>query len=181
MFGAIVWHPERQRLSVCEIQFWLLGCKNRLQHRCKPAITNRVKDFTPKGETVNLALSLVSWKVETKILYTHVASQVFIRSHNRHFSPAVNEKPFNIVITWGEFLSHCHPLGILPLSFHRLEGWESCPRGLYHTNSMFSIASCHIFHVWGSPAEKGVIQVCNLQGARRLTSDEVRLSGCDIN
>lgn len=178
MFGAIVRHPERQRLSVCEIQFWLLGCKNRFQHRCKPAITNRVKDFTPKAETVNLAFLE---KLKKKILYTHVASQVFIRRHNRHFSPAVNEKPFNIVITWGEFLSHCHPLGILLLRFHRLEGWESCPQGLYHTNSIFSIASCHIFHVCGSPAEKGVIQVCDLQGARCLTSDEVRLSGCDIN
>lgn len=71
-----------------------------------------MKYFTPKAKTVNFALSLLSAKFKKFFLYTHVVSQVFIRSHNRCFSLAVNEKPFNIVITWGELLSLCHPTGI---------------------------------------------------------------------
>lgn len=59
-------HQEK----ACPHALQLCCCKNRLQHRCKPAITNRVKHFTPKAETVNLALPPVSGKVG-KIITLH--------------------------------------------------------------------------------------------------------------
>lgn len=126
----------------------------RLQLRWKTAITDRVKYFTPRAQTVNLALSPGSWRAgKKKLLDTHVASQVFIRSHNRHFSPAANEKTLQAVITWEGCLSHRHPVGILPQSVCGLEargGWPWC-RWWQWTQC----EHCAIFlHVWGSPKER---------------------------
>lgn len=78
-----------------------------------------------------------------------MASQVFIRSHNRHFSPVVNEKPFNIVITQGGFLSLCPPPGIFPVSSRRLERWEVCPRCFYHTSLILALHTVIFFGCGG--------------------------------
>lgn len=129
-----------------------VACKNRLQSGCKAAITDRVKYFTPGAPTVNLALSPVSWRVEKKLLCTHVASQVFIRSHNRHFSLAVNEKPLHSVITRGECLKLRHPGGILPWSVCGLRARRGCPWCCWWRWTQFE--HCVIFVLEGSPKER---------------------------
>lgn len=179
MLRVLACIPWRESPSTDETEFQLQGCYNRLQHRCNPAITNGVKYFTPKAKTVNLASSPVSWKVEKKLLYTHAASQVFIRSHNRHFLPAVNEKAFHIVIMQGGVLGLCHPAGILPSSGHRLNKMGRLP-GRTFTGSFQHRTLSYVSRVEGSSRE-GAIQVYSLWGATCLTSYEVRLPRCNTN
>lgn len=112
-----------------------------------------------------------------KCLCTHVASQVFMRRHGRHFWPAVNEKPFDSGTARGGSRP-CLCAGTLP---GVSEGEESEKVA----------APCHP-HPHFSVALRCVSLVRRAQKRRRdshrqpsggwcLTSDEVRLSRCNMS
>lgn len=96
-----------------------------------------------------------------------MVSQVFIRSHNRHFWAAVNEKPFNIVRTVGDGGGVSPWLSILrgfPDAVSRggkePEGVPPPPPpGLSVLQTFnFSLARCHAFHVVGESKSKVSLQ-----------------------
>lgn len=72
LFSIIICNPLGKTLTLCETGVpirRLIRCGYSSDRAVISAITDRVKYFTPRAQTVNLALSPGSWRAEKKITW----------------------------------------------------------------------------------------------------------------